>query len=63
MELMDGSLTHYLNNSLQQIPFHIQINFSHDIALALSFLHANKIIQRPLQQQCFTDQQREGQSD
>ena len=48
MELMDGNLTHFLNNSLQQIPFHIQVNFCHDIALALSFLHANKVIHRDL---------------
>jgi serine/threonine protein kinase len=48
MELMDGSLTHFLEDSLQQIPLHIQVNFSHDIALALSFLHANKITHRDL---------------
>ena len=48
MELMDCSLTHFLNHSLQQIPFHIQVNFCHDIALALSFLHANRIIHRDL---------------
>ena len=48
MELMDGNLTHFLNNSLQQIPFHIQVNFCHGIALALSFLHANKVIHRDL---------------
>ena len=48
MELMDCSLTHFLDHSLQQTPFHIQVNFCHDIALALSFLHANKIIHRDL---------------
>ena len=48
MELMDGNLTHFLNNSSQQIPFHLQVNFCHDIALALSFLHANKIVHRDL---------------
>ena len=48
MELMDGSLTHFLEDFLQQIPLHIQVNFSHDVALALSFLHANKIIHRDL---------------
>ena len=47
MELMDCSLTHFLG-SLQQIPYHIQVNICHDIALALSFLHANKIIHRDL---------------
>ena len=49
MELMDCSLTHFLEApSLQQIPFHIQVNICHDIALALSFLHANEIIHRDL---------------
>ena len=48
MELMDENLTHFLNKSLQQIPFHIQVNFCHDISLALSFLHANKVIHRDL---------------
>ena len=48
MELMDYNLTHFLNTSLQQIPFHIHVNFCLDIALALSFLHANKVIHRDL---------------
>lgn len=52
MELMDDNLTHFLkhanSHSLQQIPFHIQVNICHDIALALSFLHANNVIHRDL---------------
>ena len=48
MELMDENLTPFLNNSSQQIPFHLQISFCHDIALALSFLHANTVIHRDL---------------
>ena len=48
MELMDDSLTHYLENSSQPIPYHIQVNICHDIALALSFLHSNDIIHRDL---------------
>ena len=48
MELMDQSLTHYLENSPQQIPFHIQVDICHDIAQALSFLHNNNIIHRDL---------------
>ena len=48
MELMDENLTHFLNNSSQLIPFHIQVNFCHDIALAISFLHANSVIHRDL---------------
>ena len=51
MELMDYSLTHFLDTyfgSLQHIPFNIQVNFCLDVALALSFLHANKVIHRDL---------------
>ena len=48
MELMDDSLTHFLESSTQPIPYHIQVNICHDIALALSFLHSNKIIHRDL---------------
>ena len=48
MELMDDSLTHFLESSSQPIPYHIQVNVCHDIALALSFLHSNDIIHRDL---------------
>ena len=48
MELMDESLTHYLESSTQPIPYYIQVNICHDITLALSFLHSNKIIHRDL---------------
>ena len=48
MELMDDSLTHFLESSLQPILYHIQINICHDITLALSFLHSNGIIHRDL---------------
>ena len=48
MELMDDSLTHYLESSTQPIPYHIQVNLCHDIALALSFLHSNKVVHRDL---------------
>ena len=48
MELMDDSLTHFLESSLQPIPYHIQVNICHDIILALSFLHSNGIIHRDL---------------
>ena len=48
MELMDDSLTHFLESSTQPIPYHIQVNFCHDISLALSFLHSNKIVHRDL---------------
>ena len=48
MELMDDSLTHFVESSTHPIPYHIQVNFCHDIASALSFLHANSIVHRDL---------------
>ena len=48
MELMDDSLTHFLESSLQPIPYHVQVNFCHNITMALSFLHSNDIIHRDL---------------
>ena len=48
MELMDDSLTHFLESSPQPISYHIQINICHDITLALSFLHSNGIVHRDL---------------
>ena len=48
MELMDDSLTHFLEGSSQPIPYHIQVNICCDIALDLSFLHSNSIVHRDL---------------
>ena len=55
MELMDENLTHFLHHGEHtqadqqlQIPFRIQVNICHNITLALSFLHSNKIIYRDL---------------
>ena len=48
MELMDDSLTHFLESSTQPIPYYIQVNICHDVTLALSFLHSNKIVHRDL---------------
>lgn len=48
MELMDQSLTNFVESSQQSIPYHIQIDICHDIALALSYLHSNNIIHRDL---------------
>ena len=48
MELMDESLTKFLENAQEPIPYHIQVNLCHDIALALAFLHSIQIIHRDL---------------
>ena len=49
MELMDQNLTQFLERAdTKAIPYHVQINLCHDIALALSFLHSNGIIHRDL---------------
>jgi serine/threonine protein kinase len=48
MELMDESLTHFLEKSSEVTPYHIQVNLCHDVSLALSFLHSNDIIHRDL---------------
>ena len=48
MELMDDSLTHFLESSPQPISYNIQVNVCHDITRALSFLHSNGIVHRDL---------------
>ena len=48
MELMDDSLTHFLKRSQDAVPYHIQVNFCHDITLAISYLHSNGITHRDL---------------
>ena len=48
MELMDESLTHFLETSAEPIPYHIQLTICLDIVQALSFLHLNGIIHRDL---------------
>ena len=48
MELMDESLTHFLESSPGDIPYHIQVNLCYDIAQALVFLHTSGIIHRDL---------------
>ena len=44
VELMDDSLTHFLEGTIQPISYYIQVNICHDITLALSFLHSNNIV-------------------
>ena len=48
MELMDESLTRFLEWSHEPLPFHTEMNLCHDIALALSYLHSNGIVHRDL---------------
>ena len=48
MELMDESLTRFLERSNEALPYHTEVNFCYDIALALSYLHSNGIVHRDL---------------
>ena len=49
MELMDESLTDFLENSPIDIPYHLQVSITYHVALALSYLHNDKqIIHRDL---------------
>ena len=48
MELMDDNLTRFLERFEEPLPYHIQVNICHDIALALAYLHSNDIIHRDL---------------
>ena len=48
MELMDDSLTHFLELSEARLPYHVQVNINYDIAQALAFLQTNQILHRDL---------------
>ena len=48
MELMDESLTRFLDRSHDPLPYHVEVNLCHDITLALSNLHSNGIVHRDL---------------
>ena len=49
MELMDQSLTHFLEEMAPHTPpFHTQLDFCLDVASALAYLHSNNILHRDL---------------
>ena len=48
MELMEQNLTDFVERSSTGVPYHVQVNISHDIALAVHHLHWNGIIHRDL---------------
>ena len=48
MELMEESLTQFLERSHEPLPYYTEVNLCHDIALALSYLHSNGIVHRDL---------------
>lgn len=48
MELMDKSLTQFLKDASQPVPYFIQVNLCLDISRALAFLHSNGITHRDL---------------
>ena len=48
MELLDESLTKYLERSRAPLPYRVEINIAHDVVLALAFLHSKDIVHRDL---------------
>ena len=48
IELMDESLTRFLERPTGPLSYHTQLNICHDVALALAYLHGNNIIHRDL---------------
>ena len=48
MELMDESLTQFLERSHKPLPYYTEVNLCHDIALGLSYLHSNGIVHKDL---------------
>ena len=48
MELMEESLTHFLESRQRDLPYHFQVNITFDITSALDYLHGNGIQHRDL---------------
>lgn len=48
MEMMKESLTGFLERSSASLPYHIQVNITHDISLAIAYLHGKEILHRDL---------------
>ena len=48
MELLDGNLTQFLEQSQEPLAYHTQVNICYDVALALAYLHTNHIVHRDL---------------
>ena len=48
MELLDESLTHFLERSQQPLAYYIEVDLCHDIAQALAYIHSKEIIHRDL---------------
>lgn len=48
MEKMDESLTSLLERSPSPLPFHVQVDICHDVALAMAYLHSRDIVHRDL---------------
>ena len=48
MELMDETLTNFLEKTKASLPYYTQLEITYDIALALDYLHLNQIIHRDL---------------
>ena len=48
MEMCDESLCRFLERSPGPLPYHTQLNISHDITLALVYLHSNGLTHRDL---------------
>ena len=48
MELLEENLTKMLEKTKHPLPYYLEVDLCHDIALALSYLHSNDILHRDL---------------